>query len=70
METGSGNNQIVVCENTMKVLKINLILPSRAEEESEKTGDHYFNNYAIMTIFFSYYPIGIVLHMIHNIKSK
>lgn len=59
----------MVCENTIKFLKFSYILPKKVEVESQPK-NHYLNIYAMITIFFSYVPIGVTLHMIYNIKRE
>lgn len=62
------NPEIVVMRNSIKFLRICFIFPS--EEEVENPEKNVFIKFTIMNILGSFYPLGVIFHLVINIKSK
>lgn len=60
--------KIQVMRNSMKFLRICYLFPTEYEiNDPEK---NVYIRYTMMNVVGSYFPIGIMLHLINNIKSK
>lgn len=62
------NPDIVVMRNSITFLRICFLFPSKAELENPEK--NVFTKFTIMYILASFYPLGVVLHLVINIKSK
>lgn len=60
--------KIEVMRNSIKFLRICSIFPTEYEINHPEKNVHI--RYTMMNIVGSYFPIGIILHLINNIKSK
>lgn len=67
MDAGD-ENDIIVMKYSIMFLRICFIFPSKREiNQPEK---YFFMKFTIIYIIAIYFPIGILLHMMTNIKSK
>lgn len=62
------DSEIVVMKNSIRLLRLFFLFPN--EEELKDPKKNVYIKFIIMNIIGSYFPIGIILHLIVNIKSK
>lgn len=62
------NEGIAVLRNTIMLLRISYLFPSKDEVNHPEKNVHI--KFTLLTIFGSYFPIGILIHLIVNIKRK
>lgn len=62
------NTEIVVMRNSITFLRICFLFPSK--EEIENPTKNAFIKFMIMNMLASWYPLGIILHLVINIISK
>lgn len=62
------NENIVVMKNSIMLLRLTFLFPS--DEEIKDPESNVFRKFRTMIIIGSYFPIGVILHVIKNIKSK
>lgn len=60
--------KLAVMKNTIMFLRICFIFPNK--EEINQPEKNVFIKFSIIYIIGIYFPIGIALHVIFNIKSK
>lgn len=62
------NAVISIMKNSIMFLRICFLFPS--SEEIKNPGRNVFIKFTVMFLVSSYFPIGIILNLIKNIKSK
>lgn len=62
------DGEIVVMKNSIMFLRLFFLFPSK--EEIGNPEKNVFFKFTMMNIIASYFPMGIILHLVKNIRSK
>lgn len=62
------NTNIAVNKNSIMFLRICFLFPNK--EEIENPEKNVFIKFAFLNMLASYYPIGVILHLVINLRSK